>query len=177
MNDQQFINVYVKILNETLGEAFNKNLVLQAQLEVSKQLGNRTAELEAKIAELTNLSTNNNALLVEVESLKTQLNQANLYLSNKNNHIESFKRELGEARAQLKTALTNNNAEFEALLSKHKTEIELLNLKNNAKVESLNEQIELLTKENEELKSRKKKNGKALNTLETSVFISDNSTF
>ena len=166
MNDQQFVNAYIRLLNESLGEAFNKNLVLQAQLEVSKQNGTKTAELEAKIKELTNVSSDNNALLSQLNSLKAQLDQANANLNTKNGHVETFKKEVVESRTQLKNTIASHAAEIETLKARHVVE-----------VESLNAKIELLNRENEELRSKKKKAGKALNNIENSIFISDNSTF
>lgn len=177
MNDQQFVNAYIRLLNESLGEAFNKNLVLQAQLEVSKQNGNKTAELEAKIKELTNVSSDNNALLSQLNSLKAQLDQANANLNTKNGHVETFKKEVVESRSQLKNAIANHAAEIEAIKTNHSTEISTLKAKHVVEVESLNAKIELLNRENEELRSKKKKAGKALNNIENSIFISDNSTF
>ena len=157
MNDQQFVNAYVRILNDTLNDAFNKNLVMQAQLEVAKQHTTRIAELENKIKELTDFSSDNNALLSQLKSLQTQLDHANNQTNTKNAHLETFKRELVEARNQLK----NNESEHLKV------------------VETLNVEIESLKKEVEELKSKKKKNIKALNnsTLENSILISDDSTF
>lgn len=161
MNDQQFVNEYVRILNETLSEAFNKNLVMQAQLAVSKKAGDKTAELEARIQNFTNLSSDNNALKSQLEALSKQLEQAKVNIDQRSSHIETFKRDLVDARNQLKGALDN---------------LEKERLSHNAKVESLNVEIESLKKEVEELKSKKKKNGKVLNTLENSIYVS-NDTF
>lgn len=157
MNDQQFVNAYIRILNDTLTDAFSKNLVMQAQLEAAKQHTARIAELENKIKELTDFSSDNNALLSQLSNLKTQLEHANNQANAKNAHLETFKRELVDARAQLK------NAESEHLKV----------------VDALNAEIGLLKTEVEELKSKKKKNTKALNnsTLENSILISDDSTF
>jgi len=157
MNDQQFVNAYIRILNDTLTDAFSKNLVMQAQLEVAKQHTARISELENKIKELTDFSSDNNALLSQLSNLKTQLEHANNQTNAKNSHLETFKRELVDARTQLK------NVENDHLKV----------------VSTLNAEIELLKTEVEELKTKKKKNIKALNnsTLENSILISDDSTF
>lgn len=157
MNDQNFVNAYIRILNDTLTDAFSKNLVMQAQLEAAKQNTGRVAELEAKIKELTDFSSDNNALLAQLSNMKTQLEHVTNQMNSKNAHVETFKRELVDARAQLK------NVESEHLKV----------------VDALNAEIELLKTEVEELKSKKKKNIKALNnsTLENSILISDDSTF
>jgi len=157
MNDQNFVNAYIRILNDTLTDAFSKNLVMQAQLEAAKQNTGRVAELEAKIKELTDFSSDNNALLAQLSNMKTQLEHVTNQMNSKNAHVETFKRELVDARNQLK----NNESEHLKV------------------VETLNVEIESLKKEVEELKSKKKKNIKALNnsTLENSILISDDSTF
>ena len=157
MNDQQFVNAYIRILNDTLTDAFSKNLVMQAQLEAAKQHTARIAELENKIKELTDFSSDNNALLAQLSNMKTQLEHVTNQMNSKNAHVETFKRELVDARNQLK----NNESEHLKV------------------VETLNVEIESLKKEVEELKSKKKKNTKALNnsTLENSILISDDSTF
>lgn len=157
MNDQQFVNAYIRILNDTLTDAFSKNLVMQAQLEAAKQHTARIAELENKIKELTDFSSDNNALLAQLSNMKTQLEHVTNQMNSKNAHAETFKRELIEARTQLK------NVESEHLKV----------------VDALNAEIGLLKTEVEELKSKKKKNTKALNnsTLENSILISDDSTF
>jgi len=106
MSDQQFVNAYIRILNDTLNEAMSKNLVMQAQLEVSKQVGARVAELEAKIKEFSGVSSSNNELQSQLNNLKAQLEQTNSQLTNKNNHIETFKRELIDARNIIKAQTT-----------------------------------------------------------------------
>jgi len=134
MNDQQFVNAYIRILNDTLTDAFSKNLVMQAQLEAAKQNIGRVGELEAKIKELTDFSSDNNALLSQLSNLKTQLEHANNQTNAKNSHLETFKRELVDARTQLK------NVENDHLKV----------------VSTLNAEIELLKTEVEELKTKKK---------------------
>lgn len=151
MNDQIFVNTYIKILNDTLTEAIGKNLVLQAQLEIAKTAASKVVDLENKIKELTSVSSENGALQNQLKTLKSQLDQANAQVSNKNNHVETFKRELVDARNSIKN-----------LQSEHALKVELLNA-----------EIETLKKNIEELKSRKKKKKEALNTLD--AFASDDS--
>lgn len=152
MNDQIFVNTYIKILNDTLNEAIGKNLVLQAQLEIAKTAASKVVDLENKIKELTSVSSENGALQNQLKTLKNQLDQANAQVSNKNNHVETFKRELVDARNNIKN-----------LQSEHALKVDLLN-----------SEIETLKKNNEELKSRKKKKKEeALNTVD--AFASDES--
>lgn len=135
MNDQQFVTNYVRILNDTLNEAISKNLVMQAQLEIAKAQLSVMAELENKIKELSNVSSDNNALQNNINILKGQLDQANAQLLSKNSHSDTFKKELVDARNIIKQYAD--------------------------KVETLNAEIELLNQQIEELKSRKRKKDKA----------------
>lgn len=165
MSEQQFVSSYIRILNETISELMNKNLVMQAQLEVSKQAGNRVAELEAKIKELSNASSDNNALQTQLNNLKMQLENSNAQLNNKNGHVETFKRELIEARNAIKNVTTQYQIELQVLQNEHQKTIE-----------SLNSEIKLLKAKCEELKSKKRKKEEketALNTIEP-AFIADN---
>jgi|694.fasta_scaffold112942_2 hypothetical protein len=148
MNDQIFVNTYIKILNNTLNEAINKNILLQAQLEVSNEVAttssSKAAELEAKLSEFNSISES-------VNTLKHQLNDSNNQLSNKHNHIETFKKELVEARNTIKK----------------------LQEENDIKVASLNFEIELLKGKNAELSQKKKRNPPALNTNNESTLESN----
>jgi len=148
MNDQEFVNEYIRILNETVNEAITKNIVMQAQLSLSKKQSERILELETRIRELTSVSS-------DINALKSQLDHANLQLNNKNSHFETFKRELVESRNIIKESVREKDSL-------------------NAEIESLKQQID-------ELKSRKKKKEKALNTVaifeETSDSIAVSETF
>jgi len=174
MNDQLFVNAYIRILNETLSEAFNKNLVLQAQLEVAKKTNDRTAELEAKVKELTAISTDHNALQSQLNSLREQLETSKAQANSKNAHVETFKRELVDARNIIKTQTT----EIESLKSATNKVVDAINAENQKKVDSLSAEIELLKTHIEELKSRKRKRAEkvALNKAESNL-ISVSDTF
>jgi chromosome segregation ATPase len=151
MNDQLFVNTYIKILNDTLTEAINKNLVLQAQLEVTKQTAAKTAEYETKNKELeerlhnlSSVSSNNNVLQNKIDSLRSQLDQTNAQVINKNSHVETFKRELIDARNVIKAK---------------------------------DVEINLLKSEIVKLKSKKRKKEKALNNPVNGDIISISDTF
>lgn len=175
MNDQLFVNTYIKLLNDTLTEAVNKNLVLQAQLEVAKHTNAKAAESEAKVGELeakvkqfSSLSSDNTALQTQINSLKAQLEQAHSQVNNKNSHVETFKRELVDARNVIK----NQTTEIESLKtastqvavtlnSQAQKTIDTLKVEHQQKVDLLTANIELLEREIEELKSKKRKEGKS----------------
>ncbi len=174
MNDQLFVNAYIRILNETLSEAFNKNLVMQAQLEVAKKTNDRTAELEAKIKELTAVSTDNNALQSQLNALKNQVEQVNAQANTKNAHVETFKRELIDARNIIKA----QSLEIETLRSATDSVVDTITAENQKKVDLHAAEIELLKNEIEELRSRKRKRTEkvALNNIESN-FIAVSDTF
>jgi chromosome segregation ATPase len=156
MNDQIFVNTYIKILNDTLTEAINKNLVMQAQLEIAKTSASKVVELENKIKEMTSVSSENSTLQTQINSLKTQLEQSNAQVTNKNSHVETFKRELVDARNIIKNLNNDHASKLESLKKEHEL-----------KVESLNAEIETLKRDIQGLKSKKRKKKEALNTLES----------
>lgn len=132
MNDNQvFVNAYIKVLNDTINEAMNKNLIMQAQLEVGKLTAARVVELENKLRQLEELSTENHNLRNQLTALTSDLQVAGERVSRKNDHIETFKRELIESRSTVKRMTKE--------------------------IESLNEQIVTLNLQVEELNSKKKK--------------------
>lgn len=157
MNDNQvFVNSYIKVLNDTINEAMNKNLIMQAQLEVGKLTAARVVELENKLRQLEELSTENHNLRNQLTSLSSDLQVADEQVSRKNNHIETFKRELIESRGTVKRMTKE--------------------------IESLNEQIVTLSMQVEELNSKKrKKKGAADEALQVEkeevTIISVNDTF
>jgi len=127
MNEQAFINAYIKLLNDSFNEAINKNIVLQAQLEVAKKDVGKVAELEEKVKQLSTESFDNSGLAGKLQELERQLaesrNQSksvvdnlNSQLANKAMQAETFKREVLSCRETIKN-LTN---EIQVLKSRKK---------------------------------------------------------
>lgn len=127
MNEQAFINAYIKLLNDSFNEAINKNIVLQAQLEVAKKDVGKVAELEEKVKQLSTESFDNSGLAGRLQELERQLaesrNQSksvvenlNSQLANKAMQAETFKREVLSCRETIKN-LTN---EIQVLKSRKK---------------------------------------------------------
>lgn len=184
MNDQLFVNAYIKILNDTLTEAFNKNLVMQAQLEVSKHAGTHNAELENKIRELTAASADVNALQQQINALKIQLEQANAQVTNKNSHVETFKRELVDARNIIKSQtveIDNIKSENEKTIASLKSDYEQKIISQTTEVESVKsnvdkiiasltadyeQKIALLDAELKDFRLKKKKKESQLNNID-----------
>lgn len=127
MNEQAFINAYIKLLNDSFNEAINKNIVLQAQLEVAKKDVGKVAELEEKVKQLSTESFDNSGLAGRLQELERQLaesrNQSKSVVDNLNSQIaskamqaETFKREVLSCRETIKN-LTN---EIQVLKSRKK---------------------------------------------------------
>lgn len=139
MSDQ-FINVYVELLNSTLMEAFNKNLVLQAQNKISEQ---EILTLKESNSKLVNNSQ-------ELDSIRNQLSiaQNDLNVSrNSNQHLETFKSELLKAREEIKDRNLKLDI-FKDEISSLQKIIENLNID----IENIKLENSLLLKENKKFK-------------------------
>lgn len=139
MNEQAFINAYIKLLNDSFNEAINKNIVLQAQLEVAKKDVGKVAELEERVKQLTTESFDKSGLAARLQELE---------------------RQLAESRAQNKSAVEGINAQAKAQIDSLSSQ--LANKATQAEtfkkeVLSCRETIKNLMNEIEVLKSRKKK--------------------
>lgn len=109
MNQEKFVNSYVELLNATLTEALQKNLVLQVQKTIAEQeiseVEQKVRNAEIKIKELTSHKDQ------EIGNLKGQLNEERKQIaivSNEreeirktNQHVDTFKAELVKARAEI----------------------------------------------------------------------------
>lgn len=106
MDQEKFVNQYIELLNATVSEAIQKNLVIQAQKKI----------IEAENAEikeiLKNISTEKDR---EIDSLKSQLNQSRRQeaitgnekeeLKKSIQHVDTFKNELIKARSDIENLL------------------------------------------------------------------------
>lgn len=136
MNKEKFINYYINLLNSTVSEAINKNLVIQAEKKV----------LEDELLELKKLEDLITSMRIEhqnqINDLKNQLNEArkqkevssieNNELKKSVQHVDTFKNELSIERAKNKNLikeLDEKSIEIENL----KSQIEKLNSKNDSK--------------------------------------------
>lgn len=106
MNEQAFINAYIKLLNDSFNEAINKNIVLQAQLEVSKKDAEKVDELEERVKQLTIESYDNSGLvdkLKEVESrFSDEIDGLRKQVIAKSIQAETFKKEVISCRDTIK---------------------------------------------------------------------------
>jgi chromosome segregation ATPase len=109
MNQEKFVNSYVELLNATLTEALQKNLVLQVQKTLAEQeiaeAEQKARSIEIKMKELTLHKDQ------EIGNLKGQLNEERKQIaivSNEreeirktNQHVDTFKNELVKARSEI----------------------------------------------------------------------------
>lgn len=123
MNEQEFINVYIRLLSQSLTEQTNKNLVLQAQLEVANQTAAKVGELENKLKEYSDASFDSSGLVAKIKQLQVLLDEANTMAATKAAHVETFKRELIGARETIKKQMT----EIEFLKSRKRKKETTLN--------------------------------------------------
>lgn len=139
MSDQ-FINVYVDLLNASFVDAVNKNLILQAQQKVA----------EMELTALKEINEKTISAAHELDSLRNQLSitQNDLTVSrNSSQHLETFKSELLKAREEIKEKNIKNsilNDELEAV------KVIVSNL--SFDIEGLKQENSNLIKENKKLK-------------------------
>jgi len=113
MNQETFVNQYIELLNGTVAEAIQKNIVLQAQ--------KRIKELEFEEAQSTIRNYEDAIKLLksendnEVMNLKRQLNDAR----KDSIHLETFKTELIKLRTE-KEELVNKIKELEKVSEEKK---------------------------------------------------------
>lgn len=96
MNQEKFVNQYIELLNATVAEAIQKNIVLQAQKRMAE------LEIEECREEINNYKEIVAVLKSEKENetmlLRAQLNDALVQAT----HLETFKNELIKLRAENK---------------------------------------------------------------------------
>jgi len=136
LNKEKFINYYISLLNSTVSEAINKNLVIQAEKKVLEDDLLELKKLEDLIVSMRTEHQN------QINDLKNQLNEArrqkevssieNNELKKSVQHVDTFKNELSIERTKNKSLmqeLDEKNIEIENL----KKQIEKLNSKNDPK--------------------------------------------
>lgn len=142
MDQEKFINAYVELLNKTLTEALQKNMVLQVQ---KKMIEDDFSVYEQTISKLKEdgksiVSSKQN----EIESLKSQLNDSRQQsavatiekdeLKKNIQHVDTFKNELVRSRQEIENLLLklkNNDEQLESLKQKLiQKEKEIYTLKN-----------------------------------------------
>lgn len=129
MDQERFINAYVELLNKTLTEALQKNIVLQVQknmaeenvsiLEqtISKSKEDIKSLLTQKEIEIKSL----NLQLYELRRQSTDVSSEREELKKSIEHVGTFKNELVKARQEIKSSeisLKNKEKEIENLKQK-----------------------------------------------------------
>lgn len=135
MNQEKFVNQYIELLNATVAESIQKNLILQTQKKIAEAENNEFREA---------LKTIHADKDREIESLKTQLNQSRRQeaiignereeLRRSVQHVDTFKNELLKTRAE--------NEELLATIKQKDKEIEKLKGKEQPKIETVDTQTQ-----------------------------------
>jgi DNA repair exonuclease SbcCD ATPase subunit len=109
MDQEKFVNKYIELLNNTISEAIQKNIVAQAQKTIleeevsgfSKQLSEIKSGFENRLSEK---EKENNVLKSEINTMRQQMGsiQTNLHEANvAKQHFETYKNELTSARTEI----------------------------------------------------------------------------
>lgn len=126
MNQEKFVNQYIELLNGTVTEAINKNLVIQSQkLVLEKELEEVRSTIKGYEDAVKKITTDKDR---EIENLKNQLNtyrKESVVAGNEREelrknlqHVETFRTELLKARVEidgLKEALGKREDEVNKL--------------------------------------------------------------
>lgn len=126
MNQEKFVNQYIELLNATVSEAINKNLVIQAQKRVlEKELEEVASTIKGYEDAVKKVTADKDR---EIENLKNQLNASRREtviagnereeLKRNVQHVETFKSELVKTRniiSELETTIAEKDAKINAL--------------------------------------------------------------
>jgi chromosome segregation ATPase len=157
MNQEKFVNVYIDLLNTTLTEAIQKNIVAQAKNRVFE---NDVADYEKRVSEI---EINNKEILQQKEE-----------------HIQTLVSQINDARRQLgamTTRLEENKTSSEHFET-YKNELINCRKKNEELLELIQEKDKLITEKDKKLEEfgagpkpvvLNKLEKKAPTTLETKV--------
>jgi chromosome segregation ATPase len=125
MDQEKFIGTYIELLNTTLSEAIQKNIVAQSQKKVLEtenlELVQRfdsvktkfESELSTKEKEIQSLKNELNSTRQQLGNLSTSIHEANIATQ----HFQTFKNELSASRSEIET-LKNLIAEKDIELAK-----------------------------------------------------------
>ncbi len=99
MNQEKFVSVYVDLLNSTLSEAIQKNIVAQAQNKVNE---NDLSELQKSFTEMQKeKDAQIRGLVEEINGTRRQIGQMSTQIEQSktsNEHFETYKNELINCR-------------------------------------------------------------------------------
>jgi hypothetical protein len=102
MNQEKFVSSYIELLNDTITDAFQKNLVMQVQKKVAEE---ELEELKKYLKDIKNssdstLSKNEQEIILLKEQLNEERRQKQLSINQveelrkNSHHIETFKNQL-----------------------------------------------------------------------------------
>lgn len=123
MDQEKFVGTYIELLNSTLTEAIQKNIVAQAQKKVLEQEKSELVKqwessilevqdkLRARDKEISELKRELNSERQQVGALRVNIHEANVATQ----HFETFKNELAASRQEnenLKKLIAEKDAEI-----------------------------------------------------------------
>ena len=101
MDQEKFVSKYIEILNTTISEAIQKNIVAQAQKNVLETELNELLQQHEKL--LSEKNKENEKLKLEINALRQQVGSMNTTLHESSiakQHFETFKNELSICRKE-----------------------------------------------------------------------------
>jgi len=131
MNQEKFVNTYIELLNTTISEAIQKNIVAQAQKKVYE---NDISDFEDRIADI---QKNRDEVLKQKES----------QIQNLINDLNDARRKIGQLSTKLEDSKTTSEH-----LETYVNELVNCRKKNEELVELINQKDKLIAKKDEELK-------------------------
>lgn len=131
MNQEKFVNTYIDLLNTTLSEAVQKNIVAQAQKKVFEE----------------DLNDLNELLSAKDKNLKELFDKKEEQIRNLTNELNDARRQAGSMSSQLEESRTAAQ-HFET----YKNELINCRKRNEELVELINQKDKLILQKDEELK-------------------------
>lgn len=122
MDQEKFINAYVELLNATMTESIQKNIVFQAQkkmaddeiLQLKQTLEGLRVEKKLSEEKLSDKITSLNAELFEIRSKSEVAFRESEDIKKSTQHIGTFKSELVKARSEI-TELNKRLEQYEKI--------------------------------------------------------------
>ena len=109
MNQDRFVGIYVDVLNATVSEAIQKNLVLQAQVKIAEEEKSTLQKTLGEVSEQYKKAFQDKDIIIsELQSKLDTLNRdkevqeiEQFELKKSSQHISTFKNELSKARTEI----------------------------------------------------------------------------
>ena len=173
--DGKFLSTYNEVILDNFDAVLKQNFIFQTQIKILEEQIKEKSELETKLASLSSEKNDIVELRIEIDGLKTELNNKNLAIQNLNN--------TDSERHRLQTAVNNQMKEIEGLKSQvgslqngKDSEVQSVKIQKDSVIKLLKdkekEQLDYIAQLEEMLpNSKKKKLGIELPTTEKELTI------